>query len=455
MNKELYTKLYSESSFVQILSYASGRNSGPVGDGVITGYGPVDGKLIFSAFEDSSVLSGAMGLTHAEKIASAIGYACKRKAPFVFYIDNKGSRINEGLDILKGYGIILKSLSEAVGLIPLIAVVSGEISGASSVIASMCDFTVMTKDSFMGLASRSRLDNLKLSESIIKKFRFSSAEMNAVSNGQCTYVAENDVDAFDYVKKLLSYLPESSESGPDIYDGCSDDPNRDTVSARSYISGNADSYDLLSDICDNNDYIEIWKLFAPNVITAFSRFNGIPAGIIFNRIEADNGLLDCAAMKKMQLFIDFCDRFSIPVISIVNTDGIAFSQEDELYGASSEAARLASTYLLSENPKLTIIAGYSTGLASILAGSKALGADYVYSWNNAVISVEKPSAVTLLKYSDKLTDTENPAESRQKMIKDYILNEADPYTAAQYGYVDDVIDPIETRSRIVDFLQIL
>ena len=448
MNIDILNELFDANTFVQTNSYIVSPSTDVLeaGDGVITGYGSVDGRAVFAAIQDESVLKGAVGIAHAQKISKCVDMAVKTGSPFVFLINTAGARISEGLDALKGYGKIIKSLSRAIGEIPTISVITGKCVGAASIIASMTDFSVMSDDSYFAFSGQDSLASTTLSD--VKKV----CDSNGVSKtGRVTLTASNRAECFDKVKELLCYLPDNCQS--DILETeTSDDFNRSINADKFDTFAEYDVKDLISQIADDGSYIELFPDYARSVSTCFAKIGNKSVCIIANQPSENNGVLDTNACSKISSVLAFCDKFNMPVVTLTNTCGFAVSVDEENNGLSSAAALLAASFANSEMTKINIITGKAYGSAYIVMNGKNTGADIVYAWDKADISVITPEAGALLVYNNEIKSSANPNDARKEYIQKYRDEFSTPYQAAYKGLVDDIISPAETRARIISAL---
>lgn len=448
MNIDILKELFDANTFVQTNSYIVSPSTDVLeaGDGVITGYGSVDGRAVFAAIQDESVLKGAVGIAHAQKISKCVDMAVKTGSPFVFLINTAGARISEGLDALKGYGKIIKSLSRAIGEIPTISVITGKCVGAASIIASMTDFSVMSDDSYFAFSGQDSLASTTLSD--VKKV----CDSNGVSKtGRVTLTASNRAECFAKVKELLCYLPDNCQS--DILETeTSDDFNRSINADKFDTFAEYDVKDLISQIADDGSYIELFPDYARSVSTCFAKIGNKSVCIIANQPSENNGVLDTNACSKISSVLAFCDKFNMPVVTLTNTCGFAVSVDEENNGLSSAAALLAASFANSEMTKINIITGKAYGSAYIVMNGKNTGADIVYAWDKADISVITPEAGALLVYNNEIKSSANPNDARKEYIQKYRDEFSTPYQAAYKGLVDDIISPAETRARIISAL---
>ena len=448
MNIDILNELFDANTFVQTNSYIVSPSTDVLeaGDGVITGYGSVDGRAVFAAIQDESVLKGAVGIAHAQKISKCVDMAVKTGSPFVFLINTAGARISEGLDALKGYGKIIKSLSRAIGEIPTISVITGKCVGAASIIASMTDFSVMSDDSYFAFSGQDSLASTTLSD--VKKV----CDSNGVSKtGRVTLTASNRAECFAKVKELLCYLPDNCQS--DILETeTSDDFNRSINADKFDTFAEYDVKGLISQIADDGSYIELFPDYARSVSTCFAKIGNKSVCIIANQPFENNGVLDTNACSKISSVLAFCDKFNMPVVTLTNTCGFAVSVDEENNGLSSAAALLAASFANSEMTKINIITGKAYGSAYIVMNGKNTGADIVYAWDKADISVITPEAGALLVYNNEIKSSANSNDARKEYIQKYRDEFSTPYQAAYKGLVDDIISPAETRARIISAL---
>ncbi len=453
MNHNIINKLFDADTFAQLNAYVispcAGEN-GVAGDGVITGYGAISERAAFAAVQDKSILKGSVGIAHARKISSCIDMAVKAGAPFILVINSAGARIGEGLDVLSGYGQIMKSLSAALGIIPVFAVINGQCTGAASVIASMADFVLMPRNgSYLAFSASDTLKSV------------SGKDCNKVGSAEARFAAgavsclEENTDAcLDKVRALISLLPDNSAaSAPETE--TEDDSSR-AIDASGF--GTFDEYDvkaLISQIADCGNWIELYAAHAKSVVTGLAQFGGRTACIIANQPSERQGELDGAACEKTARVLAFCDRFSIPVITLTNTCGFAVSPEEEQKDLSSAAALLITSFANSEIPKINIITGKAYGSAYTAMNGRQTGADIVYAWNKADISVITPEAGALLLYDAEIKSAADPIQARAEAIQKYRGEYASPLHAAAKGLVDDIIVPAETRARIISALYLL
>lgn len=450
MNNDILNGFFDADTFVQTNSYIlspSADPGSPAGDGVTTGYGSVAGRAVFAAFQDESVLKGSVGTAHAHKIAACIDMAVKAGVPFVFLIDSAGARIGEGLDVLDGYGRIMKALSNALGIIPVFALVAGKCTGAAALIASMADFVIMPQDgAYFSFSGQDALQ--AASQADCRKIGSASCAAQA---GMLSMTGTDLNDCFQKLRALIGYLPDNSDCEAPAAEAGDDYARR--ISAEGF--GTFEPYDvkrLIEQIADEGTWTELSAEYAPNAVTGFAKIGDCSVCIVANQPSVRDGVLDQAACMKISGLLAFCDKFSIPVVTLTNTCGFAVSPEEEEKALPSVAALLTTSFSNSEMPKINIITGKAYGSAYLSMNAKQTGADLVYAWSGADISVITPEAGALLVYNEEIKTASDPVQARKEAIEKYRKDYATPVYAASRGFVDDIISPAETRARIISAL---
>lgn len=436
--RERMNRLFDEGSFIETDIF-SGKDGDAAAEGVITGYGTVDARLVFAYAQDGA----AFGIEQAKKINKLMDMALKTGAPCVALLDSVGAKLSDGLTALSAMGGIYTRAVKASGAILQIAAIFGSCAGGEAYIPALADFLVMTKKSYMMLNGPA----LCASEgSPVTADDIGSADINAAKSGSAHFVAEDDAAAIETIKGLLSYLPGNcEEEAPAI--SCTDDLNR---LSDQLGRAEADAHDILSQIVDNGTYTEISALFAPTVVTALARINGRTAAFV-----ANNGEMTLASADKAARFIRFADRFHLPVVTLCNVAGFSPSVEDELGGLVRHAANLAAAYSEASVPKVTVVTGRSCTSASLAMGSRAVGADFVVAWPEAVIGALTPEMASVLLYGEAIAASADPIAERKKAAAYYADEAASAIAAAQTGFIDDVIEPDSTRPRLAAALEML
>lgn len=416
-------------------------------DGVVTGYGTVEGRLVYVYSQDITVLGGSMGEMNAKKISKIYKQALKMGAAVVGILDSKGIRLQEGLDSLEGYGEIFKYQSMASGVIPQVSVVLGNSLGMNSIIPALSDFVFMEqKNSKMFLNSPNTIDGL---EAKITTFEnIGSAEVHSKESGLAHFCFETEDACLNGVRDLLSLLPSNNLEDAPLH-GMADDLNRTDQNLNNIVFEEAvDVRTIISSISDNAYFLEIKKDYATNIVICFVRFNGYTAGIIAN--QSIKNPLDNKACNKAIEFINFCDAFNIPIITLTDSIGFKPALGEELSGISKSIAKLIYSFINATVPKINIIIRQAFGSAYISMNSKHIGADIVYAWPDTQISLLEAEAAINIMYADELKTSD-----KQEKIEQYRQNQSSPYTAAKRGYVDDIIEPAETRKYLIVALEML
>lgn len=443
MEMNRWKSIFDTDTFVQTLAYAMPEDSACPGDGYTTGYGAVSGRLVFAGVQDISYLGGALGHISTSKIARTIEMARKHGAPFILFAEASGTRLSEGLTALSGYGEVLQALTRATGEIPTICVIDGNCFGLCATIAGLFDFVIMTEE--CGYAS------------VLSKEgpNASNAAIQCGKDGFATFVCKQD-EVAGTILHFLDFLPDSAQSGTDNYDGSQDDFNRPSLVCDRLQGDIAyDVRDVLTDLADNGDWIELWKDYAPELVVSFARFGGKVVGVLANQSCKGNGALTIKACKKATTMIDFCEAFSIPLLTLTDCPGFSDENKNTQSDLTQASAMLAQAFAGSSVPKLNVIIGRAYAGALMLMNSKQMGADYVYAWETAGISMVTPEIAALISERDTIQTSSAPAEKRAELIELYRKNECSPILAAQKGFVDDIIPAVQTRARIINFYQMI
>ncbi len=427
--------LFDAGTFVELGKFVK-HSSGLFGEescdfeGVVTGYGAVDGKLVFVYSQDFSRMKGAVGTAHAKKIAKVYDMAIKSGAPVIGIIDTAGAKISEGVDALSGYGEIISASAKASGVIPQIAVVCGICSGAMAVVASMADFTIGAKDGGkFFIAPPFNLGD-----------KSGTIEIGA-KNGSVSIVEENAEGAVKAAKKLIAYLPSNNVEGT-AYTETADEATRESVGAS--------ASEIAESVLDCGSAVKVMAEYGAPVEAYIGSVNGISTGVV-----AVNGKLTPAGARKAAKFVSFCDNFSIPVLTFVNCEGFEYTSENEKTPFASELSKLAMVYASSTNAKVTVVTGSAIGSAFTLLGSKTLGADVVFATPDSKIAALTTEAALEFIYSDKIYGTENALENKETFKKEWETKVASPVAAARNGDVDDVVEVGAIRGAVASALEML
>ena len=426
-------------------------------DGVITGHGLVDGRPVFAFAQDFTSRAGSLGEMHSAKICKVMDLALKAGVPFVGMNDSGGARIQEGVDALRGYGDIFYRNSLASGVIPQISAIMGPTAGGAVYSPAMTDYVFMVKNSSYMFITGPEVIKAVTGEEITFE-NLGGAMAHNEKSGVAQFACENDKDAIDQIRGLLSYLPANNMEDPPKVD-TGDDRNRTDEALDSIIPDNPNqSYDMkavITSIVDNGEIFEPHQYFAANIVVCFARLNGRTIGIIANQPEAMAGCLDIDASDKATRFIRFCDAFNIPLLTIADVPGYLPGSQQEHGGIIRHGAKLLWCYSEATVPKLLLITRKDYGGAYIAMSSRHLGADMAFAWPTAEIAVMGAEGAANIIHRKEINADSNPKAKRVEKIKEYEDLFSNPYVAAGRGYVDAVIQPSETRPRLIDALEIM
>lgn len=462
--RERLAMLFDEGSFVEIDAFVTHRcnefnmpGTDAPGEGVVTGYGTVDGRLVYAYSQDFTVIGGSLGEMHAAKICKVMDMAVKMGAPIIGINDSGGARIQEGIDALKGFGDIFYRNTLASGVVPQISIILGPCAGGAVYSPAICDFIFMVdKTSQMFITGPSVIKAVTGED--ISFDDLGGAAAHSQKSGVASVRCASEEDCFSQVKQLLSMLPSNNLDAVPYYE-CTDDLNRLSQTLNEIVPESAKSaYDMkavIAEVVDNGEYTEMFAEFAPNLITCFARMNGSTVGIIANQPKVMSGSLDCNSSDKGARFVRFCDSFNIPIITFTDVPGYLPGSEQEHSGVIRHGAKLLYAFSEATVPKINVIVRKAYGGAYIAMNSKHLGADMVFAWPDAEIAVMGPDGAANIIFKNDIAASSDPMTTRAEKIKEYTEKFANPYVAAGRGYVDDVIEPDSTRPRIISALEML
>ncbi|MFA5675070.1 MAG: carboxyl transferase domain-containing protein, partial [Christensenellales bacterium] len=408
------------------------------GEGVVTGFGTIDGRGVYVFSQDYTVLGGSVGYMHARKIIKLLDMAGKTGLPVIGLLDSMGARIGEGSAVMESFGKIIAKLSELSGVVPVITAICGQCSGTAAYFAPLSDFVFMTEN-ISGIYTAAPGAYNKPGQPADTQTA-GGAAMHARQTGLAHFLCPNENDLFCYIRQILSYLPDNNLSEAPVFE-CADDLNRRLEDFRKPY----DMRDVVSSVLDGGDFFESQACYAPAVITGFGRINGKSIGVIAN----SSGLhINGESCSKAAGFISFCDAFGIPIVTFSDTPGF----EKNAFNIKS-GANLMRAYSEATVPLVTVITGDAIGAGYIAMASKALGADMVFAWPDAVISCLPADAASIIVLSDAFPETDSPSDARKQAAERYAKTFASPWEAAKLGYVDEVIYPSETRQRVAGALE--
>jgi len=426
-------------------------------EGVVTGFGRVNGRLVMVGAEDYTTMAGTFGEYHGKKFSQAVDLAKDMGIPFVGMNDSGGARLQEGMDTLQCYAWLFRSQILASGIVPQIALLMGPCLGGQAYHPVMQDFVFQCrKTGFMGIAGPAFVKT-QLGEDIDLE-TLCGVEAHAVKSGQTHLVVEDDKDCLDKAKELLSFLPSNNREKPPRQE-TRDDPARidlelDTlVPEESFIP--YDMHGIILRIVDDGHLFELMKDFAPNVITGFARFDGRPAGLVASQPSWAAGAIDCDAADKIARFVRFCDLFNIPLVNLHDTPGYWIGSAEDWKGILRHGAKTLYAYIDATVPKVTVIVRKSFAGAYLGMCSKDTGADFVFAWPMARITIVGAETAASVIFAKEIRESENPDEVKAQRIAEYRELNENPYRGAERGYIDDVIMPSETRIYINRALNIL
>lgn len=462
--RERLEKLFDAGSFVEMGLFVKHRcqNFGmekkeAPGEGVVTGYGTINGRLVYAAAQDFTVIGGSLGEMHAAKIAMAQEAALKVGAPMICINDSGGARIQEGVDALGGYGRIFYNNTKASGVIPQISVIMGPCAGGAVYSPALTDFIFMVKGVSQMFITGPQVIAAVTGEQVTAEELGGSMAHNSIS-GCAHFNADTEDECIAQIRELLSYLPQNNLDSVPTY-ACTDDLNREDESLNDIVPESPNkAYDMMTvikTIADNGEVMEYQKYYAPNIITCFIRLNGKSIGVIANQPKAMAGCLDINASDKASRFIRTCDAFNIPLLTLEDVPGFLPGTQQEHGGIIRHGAKMLYAYSEATVPKVTLITRKAYGGAYIGMCSKHLGADVVFAWPGSEIAVMGAEGAANIIFSNEIKNADNPAQKRKEKIAEYQDTMMNPFIAAEHGYVDDIIMPSESRKRLISAFESL
>ena len=465
--RERIQMLLDEGSFEEFDMFVTHRcydfgmeKSHTYGDGVVTGYGTIDGRLVYIFAQDFTVSGGSLSKTMSEKICKVMDMAMRAGAPCIGLNDSGGARIQEGVNALAGYAEIFQRNVMASGVIPQISVILGPCAGGAVYSPALTDFTIMKRDtSYMFLTGPAVVKTVTGED--VTQEQLGGASVHTSKSGVADFAASTEEEAMELIRKLISYIPQNNMEDAPLAP-CTDSISRLEDSLNEIIPDSPnkpyDMYEVIRAIVDNGDFLEVHESFAKNVITCFARFNGQSVGIIANQPKYMAGVLDINASRKAARFVRFCDAFNIPLVTLVDVPGFLPGTGQEYGGVITHGAKLLFAYCEATVPKVTVTLRKSYGGAYIVMSSKHIRGDINYAWPSAEIAVMGASGAVEVLFAREIAKIEDPAQKAAFIAEkeeEYRQKFSNPYNAAKYGYIDDVIEPRNTRFRIIRALQSL
>lgn len=462
--RERINMLLDEGSFVEIDAFVTHRCTEfgmdcveAPGEGVVTGYGTVDGRLTYVYAQDFTVIGGSLGEMHAKKICKVMDMAAKMGAPIIGMNDSGGARIQEGIDALSGFGDIFFRNTRNSGVIPQISVIMGPCAGGAVYSPAITDFIFMVDKTSQMFITGPQVIKSVTGEDVTAD-DLGGSKVHSEKSGVAHFTASSDEECIAQIRRLLSFLPSNNLEGTPVAPA-TDEINRLSESLSTIVPdepGKAyDVKEVIVQLADGGDFMEVQENFAKNIVVGFARMNGITVGIVANQPKVMAGSLDINSSDKAARFIRFCDSFNIPLVTLTDVPGYFPGVDQEQGGIIRHGAKLLYAYSEATVPKINVILRKAYGGAYIAMSSKHVGADIVMAWPTAEIAVMGPDGAANIIFKKDIADSADPITTRAEKIQEYRNKFASPYIAAARGYVDDVIEPDSTRPRIIAALEML
>lgn len=456
--RERISDLFDTGSFVEIDKFVTHRNTNfgmeknkVLGDGVVTGYGKIDGRLMYAFAQDFTVLGGSLSRSNADKIVKIMDLAMKMGAPVIGLNDSGGARIQEGVESLAGYADIFYRNVKSSGVIPQISAILGPCAGGAVYSPAITDFIMMVKDtSYMFVTGPDVIKTVTNEEVTMEEL--GGAMTHNQKSGVAHFTADDDQQAMVMIRELMSFLPSNNMEDPPRKT-CIDDLTREEPHLDDIIPKDPnkpyDMMEIILPVIDNKHFLEVQPHYAKNIIVGFARIGGRPIGIVANQPNILAGVLDINSSTKAARFVRFCDAFNIPLVTFEDVPGFLPGTAQEFGGIIKHGAKLLYAFAEATVPKITIITRKAYGGAYDVMSSKHIGADYNFAYPSAEIAVMGPEGAVNIIYRNKL----NTEKERQEAVDDYRENFASPYKAAELGYIDEIIFPHNTRKKLVQALE--
>ena len=428
-----------------------------LGDGVITGYGKIDGRTVFIFSQDFTVFGGSLSEAHGEKICKIMDMALKMGAPIIGLNDSGGARVQEGVVSLGAYANIFLRNTLASGVVPQISCIMGPCAGGAVYSPAITDFTFMVKGiSYMFVTGPKVVKTVTHEE--ISSEELGGAEVHASRSGVAHFACENEILALEGIRKLIGFIPQNYLEDPPII-SCQDPIDRADIELDSMVPENPNKpyrmKEIILKIVDNSDFLEVHEDFATNIIVGFARLGGRPVGIIANEPANLAGVLDIDSSRKGARFIRFCDAFNIPLVTFEDVPGFLPGTDQEWRGIITNGAKLLYAYCEATVPKVTVITRKAYGGAYDVMNSKHIRGDLNFAWPTAEIAVMGPKGAVEIIFNREIEQAEDPSKVAEEKIAEYTEKFANPYIAAARGYIDDVIEPSLTRFKLIQALEML
>jgi propionyl-CoA carboxylase beta chain len=464
--RERIDALLDEGSFIELDEFARHRSTRfgmeknrPFGDGVVTGYGTVDGRPVCVFSQDVTVFGGALGEVYGDKIVKVLDFAMKMGCPVIGINEGGGARIQEGVVSLGLYGEIFHRTVRASGVIPQISLIMGAAAGGHVYSPALTDFVVMVDRSSQMFITGPDVVRTVTGEDVTLE-ELGGARTHNTKSGNAHYLGTDEQDAINYVKALLSYLPSNNLDALPVYDtAVTDEVDDSDAFLDTFIPDSAnmpyDMHEVIAHLLDDSEFLEVHELFAQNVVVGFGRIEGWPVGVVANQPTHFAGCLDIDASEKAARFVRTCDAFNVPILTLVDVPGFLPGVDQEHNGIIRRGAKLIYAYSEATVPKVTVITRKAFGGAYDVMGSKHLGADMNVAWPTAQIAVMGAQGAVNILHRRALGKANNPEELRARLVQEYEDTLVNPYIAAERGYIDSVIPPSQTRAYVIKALRTL
>ncbi len=461
--RERLEYLLDEGSFHELdmlarhRAHEAGLDDRPYTDGVITGWGTIDGRKVFVFAQDFTVMGGALGEVFAEKLHKVMDLALSVGAPMIGLNDGAGARIQEGVVSLDGYGGIFYRNVQASGVIPQISVILGPCAGGAVYSPAMTDFIFMVREKSHMFITGPDVVRTVTGEAVTLE-DLGGATSHSTKSGVATFVGADEHDVLDEVKTLLSFLPSNNLERPPTYKSA-DDPDRECTALDTLLPDSPnvpyDMKDVISEVVDDGDFLEYHASWARSIVCGFARIDGRSVGVVGNQPMVLAGVLDIESAEKAARFVRTCDAYNIPLLTFVDVPGFLPGVDQEHGGIIRHGAKLLYAYCEAAVPRISVITRKAYGGAYVVMDSKGVGSDLSLAWPSAEIAVMGPQGAVEIIYRRELADAADPSARRDELVDEYTQRLANPYIAAERGFVDEVIEPSQTRRKIVAGLRML
>jgi propionyl-CoA carboxylase beta chain len=462
--RERLELLLDKDSFEELDKYVVHRTSDfgldeqkYLGDGVVTGYGKIDGRLVYVFAQDFTVFGGSLGEVFAQKICKVMDLAMQNGAPVIGLNDSGGARIQEGVLSLGGYGEIFKRNVLASGVVPQISAIMGPCAGGAVYSPALTDFIFMVRDTSYMFITGPNVIKAVTQEDVTQE-QLGGALTHATRSGVSHFTGDDEPDTLEQIRRLMGFLPANNLEDPPYYEP-SDDPERTSPELLTLVPDDPNKpynmKEVIQQIVDDGDFFEVQEHFAMNIVVGFARMNGRVIGVVAQQPVALAGVLDIDASTKGARFVRFCDCFNIPLVTLIDVPGFLPGTEQEYGGIIRHGAKLLYAYIEATVPKVSVITRKAYGGAYVVMSSKHSRGDINLAWPSAEIAVMGADGAVNIVFAGEISRADNPEETRKRLIEEYTASFANPYKAAERGYIDDVIDPRETRPKIIRALEML